>query len=73
MHACLKAIIEELKEEFNRLTTVKIFSDGCAGQFKNKYTLSNLCFMPEDFSVDGEWFFFLLHPTARVPWMGLVD
>lgn len=62
VYACLKAIIEELKEEFNRLTTVKIFSDGCAGQFKNKYTLSNLCFMPEDFGVDDNGFFFCYIP-----------
>lgn len=56
--ACIKKIINCLKQEFDILKCVKIFSDGCASQFKNKFTLSNLCFMPADLGVQGEWYFF---------------
>lgn len=58
VYACLKAIIAKLKVEFDKLPTLKIFSDGCAGQFKNIFTMSNLCFMAEDYGVDGQWYFF---------------
>jgi len=34
-----------------------IFIDGCAAQFKNRYTMMNLCFMKDDFGVSGEWIF----------------
>ena len=54
-----------LKHIFNKLVAIqpdvkymKIFSDGCEAQFKNRYTLSNLTFMRKDFGVDGEWSFF---------------
>lgn len=46
--ACFKLIINELKMKFPTMTTVKIFSDGCAEQFKNRFTISNLCYMMED-------------------------
>lgn len=56
----LKIIFRELQQmcpkSFNKIS---IFSDGCAAQFKNKYTLSNLCFMEKDFSLPPvEWNFF---------------
>ncbi|CAH0557348.1 unnamed protein product [Brassicogethes aeneus] len=36
-----------------------IFSDGCAAQFKNKYTLSNLCYYDVEFNLPSvEWNFF---------------
>lgn len=53
----LKEIINKLKEEFT-FKNVILFSDGCAAQFKNKFTLSNLCFFKKDFGVEGEWNFF---------------
>ena len=55
--AMLKVIIKSLKDEYS-INNVKIFSDGCAAQFKNKYTMANLCFMEEDFNVHCEWAFF---------------
>lgn len=39
--AYLKLISKDLKKKFPILTTIKIFSDGCSGQFKNRYTISN--------------------------------
>lgn len=54
--AMLKSILKLLKDE-NMIEHVIIVSDGCAAQFKNRYTLTNLCFMKEDFEVSGEWYF----------------
>jgi len=53
----LKAIIESLKNEYS-ISQVSIFSDGCAAQFKNQFTVMNLCFMQEDYGVTGQWSFF---------------
>ncbi|XP_046662375.1 uncharacterized protein LOC124358190 [Homalodisca vitripennis] len=53
----LKKIISDLKQQF-KIEEVAIFSDGCAGQFKNRYTLSNLTFLDKDYQVTGEWCFF---------------
>ncbi|KAJ8869965.1 hypothetical protein PR048_028976 [Dryococelus australis] len=35
-----------------------LFSNGCAAQFKNKITLSNLCCTKSDYGVSREWNFF---------------
>lgn len=56
-----KSILCSLKEEFSILEKIKIFSDGCAAQFKNKYTLSNLYYFKEDFDLIGEWNFLPPH------------
>lgn len=53
----LKKIICYLKQSYG-IEHVSVFSDGCAAQFKNKYTLSNLRYMKEDYGVTGEWHFF---------------
>lgn len=37
---------------------VEIFSDGCIGQFKNKFNLSNLLYAEHDFGVNLKWNFF---------------
>lgn len=50
-------IIESIKEENPNVEIVRFQTDGCAGQFKNKFTLSNLLFAPEDFGVKAEWHF----------------
>jgi len=60
----LKKIFQKLKEEllsysYYGLQKILIFSDGCAAQFKNKFTLSNLCYMESDFDLPPvEWNFF---------------
>lgn len=59
VYANIKKIVGELLKKFPAIVKIKIFSDGCAAQFKNKYTLSMLCFLQEDFGlIHGEWLFF---------------
>lgn len=71
--ACLKKIIMLLKDQVPELKLIKFFSDGAASQFKNRFTLSNLCFMPKDFGVHGEWFFFATsHGKGAVDGVGAV-
>lgn len=71
--ACLKKIIMSLTDQVQELKTIKIFSDGAASQFKNRFTLSNLCFMPKDFGVQGEWNFFATsHGKGAVDGVGAV-
>lgn len=55
--AFLNAITSSLKKDFSHLKTVKIFSDGCSAQFKNKYNISNLCYFLNDFKLTCEWNF----------------
>lgn len=54
----MKNIIKSLQAEFPNLKLVHVFSDGCAGQFKNRYTLLNLTYFLQDFGVNGTWNFF---------------
>lgn len=56
--AMLELLFQELKREIQNLRTVKIFSDGCAAQFKNRFTLLNLTYLQTDFGVTGDWNFF---------------
>jgi len=46
---------------WNQSTAVHMFNSSafqhCAVQFKNRYTLINLCFMDEDYGVTGTWAF----------------
>jgi hypothetical protein len=60
--ACLKYIIATLKSRHSNLKNVKLFSDGCGGQFKNKFQFKNLIFALEDFGVNIELAFF---PTGH--------
>jgi hypothetical protein len=63
----LSRIIKEGQSKHKLIDNVTIFSDGCAAQFKNKYTLSNLCFMKEDHSVTlSEWNFFCYFSCSDV-------
>ena len=41
-----------------KISKVHYFSDGCAGQYKNKKHFLNLCHHKEDFSMECEWNFF---------------
>ena len=41
--AFLKVVIEFLKQEFPSVKKIHYFTDGCAGQYKNKYNFINLC------------------------------
>lgn len=57
-----KKIISSVKEDYPLIEHVNFASDGCASQFKNRFTLSNLMYSQEDFGVSGNWHFF---PTAH--------
>lgn len=48
----------DLKEALPTLKKVKMFSDGCAGQFKNRWTLSLVLTASFLFGFDLEWNFF---------------
>lgn len=54
----LSAIIKRLQQEYPQMKCLKIFTDGCAAQFKNKFTLTNLTFMIEEFGLTADWSFF---------------
>jgi hypothetical protein len=53
----LGLVIKFLKEK-HQIKHAMIFSDGSAAQFKNCYTMANICFMEDDFGVTCDWAFF---------------
>lgn len=57
-----RLIINSLKIDCPGLKHVTFISDGCAAQFKNKFTLSNLVHAKDDFNVSIEWHF---SPTSH--------
>ena len=58
VYAFLKTLLEGLKVKYPAIKKVRYFSDGCAGQYKNRFNLINLCFHQEDFGLMAEWNFF---------------
>jgi len=58
VHAFIKKLLPELEMIVGQLDKVYYFSDGCAGQYKNKYNVSNVWYHEKDFNVKGEWHFF---------------
>ncbi|KAJ8869980.1 hypothetical protein PR048_028991, partial [Dryococelus australis] len=69
---CFTIVSNDLSHDKNFNLNVKNFPDGCASQFKNKFTLSNLCFMPKDFGVEFDWFCFATsHGKSAVDGIGL--
>ena len=51
--------INFIKQKVNpEIEKVHYFSDGCAGQYKNKKHFLNLCLQKMDFNVDCVWNFF---------------
>lgn len=59
VNANVKKILIDLKSKFPSLKSVIIFSDGAAGQFKNRFNLGNLIYAREDFGLEIEWHFFV--------------
>ena len=53
-----KPVIQYLMEQWPEMKKVHYFTDGCGGQYKNKYNFMNLCFHKEDFGLYAEWNFF---------------
>lgn len=54
----MSTILKELKTKLTQVNHYYIFTDNCAGQLKNKFSLSNICFFEKDFDVQVEWNFF---------------
>ena len=48
---------EWLKEQMPAITKTTIVSDGCGGQFKNKYQFANIAYHENDFGHDCHWIF----------------
>jgi hypothetical protein len=53
----LNEVITQLKQDLPHLESVQIFSDGCTGQFKNRWILSSLAFSDSLFGVNITWNF----------------
>jgi len=58
VHCFISNLVNYLKIHLPHLNKIHYFSDGCAGQYKNKYNFINLCHHKEDFGLDCEWHFF---------------
>ena len=50
--------IQHLQTILPQITRLEYFSDGCAGQYKNKKNLYNLCQHKNDFGIEATWNFF---------------
>ncbi len=57
-YAFLSFVIPYLQTWFPDMKKIHYFTDGCAGQYKNKNNFINLCHHEEDFGFEGEWNFF---------------
>ncbi|CAM1303135.1 Uncharacterised protein r2_g1312 [Pycnogonum litorale] len=58
VYAFQQVVIEYIKKEFPEVKKVHYFTDGCAGQYKNKHNFISLCNRQKDFGLDAEWNFF---------------
>ena len=54
----ISLILEDLKRRIPTLQTVHFFTDGCAGQYKNRKTMYNLCQIKDEFNLEAIWNFF---------------
>lgn len=58
----MKTVLNYLSAEHSGIENIHIFSDGCTGQFKNKYTMASLLWYSEEFELNPKWYFF---PTSH--------
>ena len=64
VHLFQTRLIRYLKTKIENLSKVIYFSDGCAGQYKNRKNFINLCYHETDFDgIRAEWHFF-----CHLPW-----
>ena len=54
VYAFLSFVILYLQTQFPDMKKTHYFTDGCAGQYKNKNNFINLCHHEEDFGLEGE-------------------
>ena len=52
------AIAQPIKQAHDQIRKIIYFSDGCAAQYKNRYSFINLIHHYEDFGLKAEWNFF---------------
>ena len=55
--AVMSKVCEYVKGNYQHITKVKYFSDGCAAQYKNYRNFSSLCHHYSDFDLAAEWNF----------------
>jgi len=53
----ISLMIEEIKKDVPFLKHVTFVSDGCSGQFKNRFIMLNLLYTIEDFGCSSQWIF----------------
>lgn len=59
VYVFLKKIISWIEFSGYKVKDLSVFSDGCAAQFKNRFILSTLCFLPKEINITSmEWSFF---------------
>ena len=58
VHYIIQIFTEHLKSIIPNIRKIQYFSDGCAGQYKNRKHLYNLCQHLNDFGIDAVWNFF---------------
>ncbi|XP_065679428.1 uncharacterized protein LOC136081787 isoform X1 [Hydra vulgaris] len=58
VYKIFQLIIPILKTKFSNLSKLHLFTDGCAGQYKNCKSFYNLCQLESEFSLKFEWNFF---------------
>ena len=51
-------LIPHLVKKYAGLRKIHYFSDGCGGQYKNRYNFANMCSHHSDYMVQCEWHFF---------------
>ena len=56
--AFLKVVLKYLKTELPAVKKIHYFTDGCAGQCKNKNNISLISHHEDDFGLAAEWNFF---------------
>jgi len=58
VHAFLEAALDLVKNKFPTVKKVHYFTDGCGGQYKNRYNFINLSPHQSDFGLQAKWNFF---------------
>lgn len=58
VYSFLCKLIPRIKEKCPNTDKIHYFTDGCAGQYKNKYNFINICNHLKDFKISCEWHFF---------------
>ncbi|XP_052132748.1 uncharacterized protein LOC127752138 [Frankliniella occidentalis] len=53
-----EVLMDYLWKKHSTLMKIIYFSDGCAGQYKNRYNMKNLAMHEADYGVPAEWHFF---------------